>query len=124
VSYWVTQGVQSAELTLDGLGSEPIEVSISLNGDQAQIDFRTNQPDVRVVLEAATAELRELLSGEGLQLAGVSVGSSGARNPQGDAQQPKSLPRQALQSSSDPTVVLQQSRGLNTSMGQSLDLFV
>jgi len=124
VSYWVTHGVQSAELTLDGLGSEPVEVSISLNGDQAQIDFRTNQPDVRVVLEAATAELRELLSGEGLQLAGVSVGSSGARNPQGDAQQPKSLPRQALQSSSDPTVVLQQSRGLNTSMGQSLDLFV
>jgi len=124
VSYWVTHGVQSAELKLDGLGSEPVEVSISLDGDQAQIDFRTNQPDVRLVLEAATAELRELLSGEGLQLAGVSVGSSGARNPQGDAQQPRPLPRQALQSSSDPTVVLQQSRGLNTSMGQSLDLFV
>ncbi|MBK9443365.1 MAG: flagellar hook-length control protein FliK [Comamonadaceae bacterium] len=124
VSYWVTHGVQNAELKLDGLGSEPVEVSISLDGNQAQIDFRTNQPEVRLVLEAATAELRELLSGEGLQLAGVSVGSSGARNPQGDAQQQKPLPRQAPQSSSDPAVVLQQSRGLNTSLGQSLDLFV
>ena len=125
VSYWVTQGVQNAELTLEGFGSDPVEVSISLNGDQAQIDFRTDQADVRQALEAATAELRDLLLGEGLQLAGVSVGASGGRGAQGDAQQSNPGAR--------PDVLMQEPGGVatprsirssNPSVGRSLDLFV
>lgn len=77
VSYWVTHGVQNAELTLDGLGGEPVKVRISLDGDQAQVDFLSNQIEVRQVLESASAQLKELLSSEGLQLTGMSVGTSG-----------------------------------------------
>ena len=123
VSYWVTHGVQNAELTLDGLGSEPVEVSISLNGDQAQIDFRTNQADVRLVLEAATAQLRDLLLGEGLQLSGVSVGASANRDAQGDSRQQNSQAKQALLVSEQPVATLA-NRSMNPSVGQTLDLFV
>ena len=122
VSYWVTHGVQNAELTLDGLGSEPVEVSISLNGDQAQIDFRTNQADVRLVLEAATAQLRDLLLGEGLQLSGVSVGASANRDAQGDSRQQNAQAKQALLVSEQPVATLA-NRSMNPSVGQTLDLY-
>lgn len=125
VSYWVTQGVQSAELTLEGFGNDPVEVSISLTGDQAQIDFRTDQADVRQALEAATAELRDLLSGEGLQLAGVSVGASGGRGAQGDAQQANPGPRQEVLTQGPSGAPTPRSvRSSNPAVGRSLDLFV
>lgn len=77
VSYWATQGVQNAELTLDGPGGETVEVRISLKGEDAHIDFRTDQPEIRRVLEGAAAHLKDILASEGLVLSGVSVGSSG-----------------------------------------------
>lgn len=75
VSYWVTQGIQNAELTLDGQGADPVDVSISLKGDEAQIEFRSDQPEIRQVLEGASAYLKDLLAKEGLILSGVSVGA-------------------------------------------------
>ena len=124
VSFWATQGVQNAELTLDGFGEEPIEVRISMDGDLAQIDFRTNQPALRELLEAASAPLRDLLSGQGLQLGGVSVGASPGRGTgTGTGQQDRPTARQVtLQAQPVSGVVA--SRSLNPAVGQSLDLFV
>ena len=65
------------ELKLDGLGGETVEVKISLKGDQAHIGFRTDQPEIRQMLEGALAHLKEALKSEGLVLSGVSVGASG-----------------------------------------------
>ena len=118
----MTHGVQSAELTLDGLGSEPVEVRISLNGDQAQIDFRTNQMDVRQVLEGASAHLKELLAGEGLQLTGLSVGTSGGGSAQSGAQQQRPGARQATVTP-PPVAVAAASRSANLTVGRTLDLF-
>jgi flagellar hook-length control protein FliK len=124
VSYWVTHGVQSAELTLDGFGNEPVEVRISLDGDQAQIDFWSNQADVRQVLEDASAQLKEMLSREGLQLTGMSVGTSGRERGQSEGDQPKqSSIRQAKLSSVEPLVTTM-TRSANRAVGQSLDLYV
>ena len=125
VSAWVTQGVQSAELTLDGFGNAPVEVRISLNGDQAQVDFRSDQADVREALEAASAQLRDLLSGEGLQLTGVFVGSSGQRNAQGEARpQPNPTASQTAPLAPEPVAAPARARSINPSVGQALDLFV
>ena len=77
VSYWAAQGVQNAALKLDGLGDEPVEVNISLKGREAHISFRTDQPEIRQLLEGALSQLKDLLASEGLLLSGVSVGTSG-----------------------------------------------
>lgn len=123
VTYWASQGVQSAELTLDGLGDSPVQVSISLNGDQTQVEFRTDQAGVRQVLENATAQLKDMLTSQGLQLAGVTIGSSGAggqsageRRPKSGGQTPQLVQTQALEA-----VV---NRTHPSGVGRSLDLFV
>jgi len=123
VSYWATQGVQSAELTLDGLGDEPVEVRISVEGDQAQIDFRSNQPEVRQVLESASAQLKAMLSGEGLQLTGMSVGTSGRGGAQDNGRQPKPGARQTTLVSLEPARS-SSTRVSNATVGQALDLYV
>ena len=123
VSYWATQGVQNAELTLDGLGLEPVEVHISVDGDQTQVDFRTNQPDVRQALESASAQLKTMLSGEGLQLTGMSVGTSSQGNNPSDGRQPRPAPRQATVVSLEP-VQAAAARPGHPSVGRALDLYV
>jgi flagellar hook-length control protein FliK len=122
VSYWVTHGVQNAELTLDGIGNEPVEVRISLNGDQAQIDFRSNQPEIRQVLEGASAQLKAMLSSEGLQLTGMSVGTSGQGGAQQESRQPQSTVLQT-RLFVQPLAV-SAARVANLAVGQSLDMYV
>ncbi|MDD2808254.1 flagellar hook-length control protein FliK [Rhodoferax sp.] len=123
VTYWASQGVQSAELTLDGFGDSPVEVSISLNGDQTQIEFRTDQAGVRQVLENATTQLKDMLTSQGLQLAGVTIGSSsaggqssGERRPKSGGQTTQVVQMQVLDAAVSSAHALE--------VGRSLDLFV
>jgi flagellar hook-length control protein FliK len=124
VSYWVAQGVQKAELKLDGFGGEPVQVSISLKGDVAHIGFRTDQPEVRQLLESAVTQLKEMLTSEGLVLSGVSVGASG----QGGAGEQTPRERQGVRQGNvvsaelAPTETVR--RGSPLAVGRSLDLFV
>ncbi len=123
VSYWASQGVQTAKLELEGFGDSPVEVSIVLNGDQAQIDFRTDQAGVRQVLEAATAQLKEMLSNQGLQLTGVSVGTSGKGGDQGGERRSRQGAQQATLVKAE-AVGPASARMANPAVGRSLDLFV
>lgn len=123
VSYWIGRDVQNAELKLDGLGASPVEVSISLQGNEAQVAFRTDQAEARQVLEGAVSHLKELLGNEGLVLSGVSVGSSGA---DGSASQE----RQARPNGRTAAVAVPQAQAAEAnvrtgrSSGQAVDLFV
>jgi flagellar hook-length control protein FliK len=125
VSQWASQGVQSASLQLDGLGDHPVEVRISVNGDMAQVDFKTNQPEVRQVIEGAASQLKELLSSQGLQLAGMSIGTSARGGEPYKEKDPKPATdaRKVTQVKSD-IVETGRVRMANPSVGQSLDLFV
>ena len=123
VSYWAGHGVQTAELTLEGFGDEPVQVSILLNGDQAQIDFRTDQAGVRQILEAAAAELKDLLSSQGLQLAGVSVGTSGKGSENGSERRSRPGTQQVTMVKTEPAGTAP-ARSANPAVGRSLDLFV
>lgn len=123
VSYWASHGVQTAELKLEGFGDATVEVSILLNGDQAQIDFRSDQVDVRRVLEDATVQLKEMLSSEGLQLASVSVGLSGSGGGTAGEQRQRPESKQiTLVKSEQASIVIP--RSANTGVGRNLDLFV
>jgi len=80
VSYWIHQKRQSAELTLDGGNGQPVAVSISMNGNEASVAFRSDQAATRDMLNGALPELKTLLQGEGLVLAGASVGAGSAQS--------------------------------------------
>ena len=125
VKYWISNNVQNAEITLDDLGKSPVEVSISLHGLEARVEFRTDQMEVRQILEGAASHLKELLRNEGMVLSGVFVGSSGADGRQG-SQERRPRPLQVQQASvvvPDPASVSGGSRPGRLS-GRAVDLFV
>jgi flagellar hook-length control protein FliK len=123
VSYWVTQGVKNAALKLDGFGEHPLEVNISMQGGEARIDFRTDQPEIRQILEGAMTDLKDLLKSEGVVLSGVSVGASGQNA--GGSQDGRDRP-----GARQGTVVTTKSlsadspRPISLPAGRVLDLFV
>lgn len=123
VTYWVSQGIQNAQLKLEGFGAEPVEVTISLNGQDAQIDFRTDQPEVRQLLEGALTQLKDTLAREGLVLSGVSVGASGQEGA--GAQERRSRPNvrhvTVATPEAGPAASLQRSSPV---AGRTLDVFV
>ena len=127
VTYWVSQNVQNAELTLDGLGQVPVEVSISVQGKEAQITFRTDEAATRSVLEGASAHLKDMLQREGMFLTGVSVGTSGSG---GDANAGERRSRQSARQgwvASQPVTaapIQEAGRRVGTVAGRSVDLFV
>jgi flagellar hook-length control protein FliK len=123
VSYWASQGVQNASLQLDGFGDQPVEVRISVNGDTAQVDFRTNQPELRQAIEGAASQLKDMLSSQGMQLAGMSIGTSGRGDAQGKGNRPPSEIKKVALVKSEATATTR-SRSVNSAVGQSLDLFV
>ena len=77
-TYWMSSDMKNAEMKLDGFGESPVEVSISVHGNQTHVAFRTDEAHTRLALEDAGATLKDMLSKEGLNLGGVSVGTSGA----------------------------------------------
>lgn len=80
--YWVSRGVQSAELQLDAFAGGTVDVSIAVKGDSAVVEFRTDQPQARQMLLDAMPQLKELLAGEGLMLSGGFVGGSAQQDGQ------------------------------------------
>ena len=126
-SYWVAQGVQSAEMTVDGLGDQSVGVRVSMAGDRADVSFNSDVPEVRQMLEQSMPQLKEAMASEGLVLAGVSVGTSDRQNESGTGgQRSRRTPlRLTVQGVGDlqpkSTLVLS---GRDLGPGRSLDLFV
>ncbi len=125
VSYWIGQDVQKAELRLDGLGKDAVQVSITMVGNEAQVAFRSDEAATRQVLEAAAAHLKDMLQREGVVLTGVSVGSSGA----GDARHAAPGPRQGARHTARVVAHIEaaapaQARNGPQLRGTSVDLFV
>ncbi len=76
VSYWISSGVQKAELQLEAFGGGSVEVSISVHGNEALVEFGTDQPQARKLLQDAMPHLKEMLEQQGLVLSGGFVGTS------------------------------------------------
>lgn len=122
VAYWVHQKTQNAELTLDQDG-RPVEVRVALTGDEAHVTFRSDQADARQWLDGSTAQLREMLQREGLQLAGVTVGTAGggAADRQGRRDEGRPGARQAAVQAAAPAGQPGGGRGVAE---RSVDIFV
>lgn len=81
--HWASQGVRSAELTVGT--SEPVQVRIALDGNEAQVQFRAEHAATRDMLAGSVDQLRDLLGAQGLMLSGVSVGAHGGHDGRGQA---------------------------------------
>ena len=81
LNYWISRGVQNAELKLDAFGGGSVQVSISVQGHEAQVEFRSDQAEARKILNDAMPLLRDLLEEEGMLLSGGFVGASAHRDP-------------------------------------------
>lgn len=76
IKHWLVRDVQHAQLSLHGMGQEPVEVAIRVQGQMAHVVFGTDNPQARQLLEGSLRELSSLLMQDGLVLSGVSVGTS------------------------------------------------
>ncbi|MBU2286772.1 MAG: flagellar hook-length control protein FliK, partial [Gammaproteobacteria bacterium] len=83
VSWWLSQKTQGAELKLEVMGGHRVSVSVQVQGNEAQVAFRSDHPETRHMLQQAMPQLKELLGNEGLMLANSSVGgeAQGAGQP-------------------------------------------
>ena len=123
VSYWISQGIQNAELTFDGADAQPVQVSISLSGNEAHVAFRTDQPEARDLLTGAATHLKDLLQSQGMVLSGLSVGSSGAGGANARERRPPPEERKNTARSA-PEVGTVRPTAPTGSSGRSVDLFV
>ncbi len=125
VAYWVNQKTQNAELTLQRDG-QPVEVSVSLSGNEAHVSFRSDQQQTRELLDQSMAQLSDLLRSEGLVLSGMSVGTS-ARDSAGGGeagqQRPRDGARQAQVVSAVPAGTASLARG-GVATDRAVDVFV
>ena len=75
VLWMVSQQQQVAELSLNPPDLGPLQVVLSINGDQASAMFVSQQADVRQALEAALPRLKEMMAENGINLSSTTVGS-------------------------------------------------
>lgn len=123
VSYWISQGIQNAELTFDGADAQPVQVSISLSGNEAHVAFRTDQLETRHLLTGAAEHLKDLLQSQGMVLSGLSVGSSGAG---GANARERRAPSEGRQNTARPApeVAAVHPTAPKGNTGRAVDLFV
>jgi flagellar hook-length control protein FliK len=127
VDTWVSQNLQVAEFRLLEPSANPVLVRIEMNGQQASVMFRTDVLACREALTTQIDQLSDLLSAQGLQLAGASVAGSGADSQPEREARPGPVWGEPAESRSAPeTTGLAQSppRRGPTSAGRTLDVFV
>ncbi|MCP4042133.1 MAG: flagellar hook-length control protein FliK [Gammaproteobacteria bacterium] len=80
ITWMAGNSIQHAELRLNPPELGPLEVRISVNREDASIQFTALHPSVREALETALPRLRDMLQENGLNLAQVGVSGQGAGN--------------------------------------------
>jgi flagellar hook-length control protein FliK len=123
VNYWISQNVQNAELKLDGFDGLPVDVSITLQGNEARVDFRTDQEGIREILQNTESHLKDMLAKEGLVLSGVSVGTSNQEGRGASDQKEPENKRRAEVAVAAPVSGGRLRRSIETG-GKSIDVFV
>ena len=123
VAYWISNDVQNAEMKLQGFGDSPVEVRISMVGNEAHVAFRTDEAQARDALENASAHLKDMLQRDGVILSGVSVGTSGSGGASGQNQQSRQERQKGVVMVAAPATSEKRVWG-TVQTGRALDLFV
>lgn len=86
----VGQGKHTASLRLSPEHLGPLEVRITMNGDQASVQFGAAHVDTRNAIENALPRLREMFASQGLSLADANVSREPPRQQQNSTPQSSS----------------------------------
>lgn len=86
----VEQGKHTASLRLSPEHLGPLEVRITMNGDQASVQFGAAHVDTRNAIENALPRLREMFASQGLSLADANVSREPPRQQQNPTPQSSS----------------------------------
>ncbi|WP_458542656.1 flagellar hook-length control protein FliK [Ramlibacter sp.] len=86
IVWMVGGGEQSASLTLNPPDLGPMQVVLSVNGDQASVAFSSAHQEVRHALESALPRLREMMDQSGLSLGSATVSAGNPGQGQGQDQ--------------------------------------
>ena len=73
VAYMIKGGFQQAEIKLNPVHLGPMEIKLSINDDQASVNFVTQHASVRDALDAALPRLKDMLEQQGLNLSDANV---------------------------------------------------
>lgn len=113
---------QSAQLTINPPQLGPIQITLNLNGDQANIAFASPHAEVRQAIESALPQLKEMLSSAGINLGQSNVGANLSQqrpdNPSTDANGARLADENAILPANDKAAnaaggaILQRGRGL------------
>lgn len=80
------QGMQSASIEINPRDLGPVSVNLRVSGDEANITFVSQHALVREAVEAALPRLRELFSGDGINLGEVDISNGQGRSAHGDGE--------------------------------------
>lgn len=84
---------QTAQININPPQLGPIQISLSLNGDQASAVFTSPHAEVRQAIEDAMPRLREMMAGAGIDLGQTNVGAQLAKQQDGNPSQRPDSPR-------------------------------
>jgi len=73
VAYMIKGGFQQADIKLNPAHLGPMEIKLTVNDDNANINFVTQHAPVRDAIDAALPRLREMLEQQGLNLSDANV---------------------------------------------------
>ena len=113
---------QSAQININPPQLGPVQITVSLNGDQATLAFASPHAEVRQAIESAMPQLKEMLSTAGINLGQSNVGANmGQNNPETPFQSANGtrlanenaiLPANDIAAGAGSTPALQRGRGL------------
>ena len=121
---WLAKNeVQTAQISINPPQLGPIQINLTLNGDQATAVFASPHAEVRHAIEDAMPQLKEMLSSAGINLGQSDVGSNMAQqqtftNTPQNSRGPKNtdenaiLPGNNLMSDISPSTLIRRGNGM------------
>ncbi len=114
---WLARGdMQNAQINITPAHLGPIQISLSLNGEQMTAHFVSANQEVRQALEDALPRLREMLAGAGINLGQANVGS---QQQQAQAEQFTAKGENSRQSS-DGAILPADQHGIDTASARPI----
>lgn len=74
---WMAKNdLQTAQININPPQLGPVQITLNLNGDSANVLFASPHPEVRQTIESSLPQLREMLAATGISLGETSVGAN------------------------------------------------